>query len=330
MNYGQFLAKVITIVVAIIVIISVIANASKSKSVKDKLRIKKLNKRYSEYKEKLQHEVLPKAALKQFLKEEKQQAKIAKKGLNARPRVFVLNFNGDIKASATTALREEVTALLTIANPGDEVVLRLESPGGIVPCYGLAASQLQRLRDAKIPLTISVDKIAASGGYMMACVGNKILAAPYAIIGSIGVVAQLPNFHRLLKRNDIDFEQITAGEYKRTLTIFGENTEKGREKTQEDVNNIHEIFKDFIVANRPKLNIEEVATGEHWHGVQALALKLVDELVTSDEYLLRTSQDKDIYEINYELKKSLAEKFSLSIRAAYQAILPHDPTQMSV
>ncbi len=325
-EYGLFLAKVATLVLALIVLISfIIAAASKGKSAKEKLKIKKLNKRFEDYKDTLNDQILNKNELKQIAKTDKKKNKAAKKQPHTRKRVFVLDFNGDIKASATTSLREEVTAILTVANPSDEVVVRLESPGGIVPCYGLAASQLKRLRDRNIFLTIAVDKVAASGGYMMACVANKILAAPYSIIGSIGVVAQLPNFHRLLKKNNIDFEQITAGAYKRTLSMFGENTEKGREKVQEDVNNVHEIFKEFIIENRPNINIDEIATGEHWHGVQALNLQLIDELMTSDDYLLKSSFDKDIYEVHYEPKKSFADKFSLSLKKASDEFL--GPTQ---
>jgi serine protease SohB len=321
-QYGLFLAKVVTLVVAILIIISfIISAACKNKSSKDRLRIKKLNKHYEEYKEILNKELLDKEALKQVAKAEKQKKRAAKKAKESRKRIFVLDFNGDIRASATSSLREEITAILTIANKNDEVVVKLESPGGLVPCYGLAASQLKRLRDKNIFLTISVDRVAASGGYMMACVANKILAAPYSIIGSIGVVAQLPNFHRLLKRNDIDFEQITAGEYKRTISMFGENTEKGRQKVQQDVNNIQEIFKAFIAQNRPQLDINEIATGEHWHGVQAYDLKLVDELITSDDYLMAASTGSDIYALRYERKKSFMSKFSLSVKQAYNRLL---------
>lgn len=319
--YGLFLAKAATIVLAIIVTISfIIAAATKGKGGKERLKIQKINQKFAEFKETLNQEILNKHALKQLAKQKKQQDKKEKKADQTRRRIFVLDFNGDIKAQATSSLREEVTAILTIANKDDEVVVRLESPGGIVPNYGLAASQLKRLRDRNIFLTVTVDKIAASGGYMMACVANKILAAPYAILGSIGVVAQLPNFHRLLQKNNIDFEQITAGEYKRTLSMFGENTEKGREKVQEDVDSVHEIFKAFIVENRPFVNINEVATGEHWHGVVALKLKLVDDLMTSDDYLLSSSEQKDIYQVHYAQKKSLASKFSLSVQNAYNKV----------
>lgn len=321
-EYGLFLAKTITWVLAIIIVFAVIIGiASKGKAPKEKLKIKKLNKRYEDYKKSLSEEILTKAQLKKINKEEKAKLKNLKKQESTRKRIFVLNFDGDIKASATSSLREEITAILTIANSEDEVFLKLESPGGIVPSYGLAASQLKRLKDNKIYLTVGVDKVAASGGYLMACVADKILAAPYAIIGSIGVVAQLPNFHRLLKKKDIDFEQITAGEYKRTLSLFGEITEKGREKVQEDVDNIHEIFKSAVALQRPQADMNKVATGEHWHGMQALELKLVDDLMTSDDYLMKQSEAKDIYELHFTQKKTLLDKFSLSAKAMIASLM---------
>jgi serine protease SohB len=207
-------------------------------------------------------------------------------------------------------LRQEISAVLTIATPDDEVLVRLESGGGTVHGYGLGASQLQRIRDKDIPLTVSVDKVAASGGYMMACVANHIISAPFAILGSIGVLAQIPNLHRLLKKNKIDFEQLYAGEYKRTLTLFGENTEKGRAKMQEDLEDTHRLFKEFVKSQRPGLDIEKVATGEHWLGTRALELGLVDELKTSDDYLMSLRHEADLVRIEYTEKKKLLDKLS--------------------
>ena len=217
--------------------------------------------------------------------------------------MFVLNFHGDIRATAVTSLREEVTAVLTAAQPEDEVLVRLESAGGLVHGYGLAAAQLLRIRDRRLKLTVAVDKVAASGGYMMACVADRIIAAPFAILGSIGVIAQLPNFNRLLKKHDVDFEQFMAGEHKRTVTLFGENTDKGRQKFQEEIEDIHNLFKDFVRNHRPQVDRERVATGEHWFGARALDCRLVDELRTSDDYLLDASASADLYEIIYTGKK---------------------------
>ncbi len=318
-SYGLFTAKIFTIVFAILIlVVGILALTRKDKSAsKNKLVIKKLNEKFSELTETFQAEILDKKSYKQYLKQKKATEKKNKASEADKKRIFVLQFQGDIKASAVASLREEITAILQVATPNDEVLVCLESGGGLVTAYGLAASQLERIKKHNIPLTVTIDKIAASGGYMMACVANRILAAPFAVIGSIGVVAQVPNFHRLLKKKEIDFEQLTAGEYKRTLTMFGENTEKARLKFQEEIEEVHQLFKNFIQQNRPFINIQQVATGEHWLATKAQELQLVDELTTSDDYLLNASQHAAIYEIHYTTKKSLAEKFGITIHNAY-------------
>ncbi len=304
----------VAIIFTLVLFAGILALLSRGKQkLTGKICIKHLNKKWDETKEELLQEILPKKKFKAFLKQQKQAAK--KPTSQSQKSIFVLNFDGDVKGSAVTALREEVSAVLNIATPEDEVVVRLESPGGMVNAYGLAAAQLFRLREKNIPLTVTVDKVAASGGYMMACIANKILAAPFAILGSIGVIMQLPNFHRWLKEKNIDFEQITAGQYKRTLTLFGHNTEEGREKMREEIEDIHTLFKNLIQEYRPQLNIEQVSTGEYWLGKQALALKLVDGLTTSDDYLFEQSQTAAIYEICYTMKKSLAAKLSSAARS---------------
>lgn len=222
----------------------------------------------------------------------------------------MLDFDGDVKASEVEPLRQEISAVLLLAEAEDEIVIRLESPGGMVHEYGLASSQIERIKRKQIPLTICVDRVAASGGYMMACLADKLLAAPFAIVGSIGVIAQLPNFHRLLKKNDIDYEVLTAGEYKRTLTVFGENTEKGREKFVQELEETHDLFKGFVQEYRPQVDINSVATGEIWFGKQALENKLIDELSTSDQYLMDAADQADIFIVRYEEKKSLQDKIS--------------------
>ncbi len=315
---GKLVVLLVFLFILLIGIISIISRG-KEKVRGGHLTIKKLNEKYRNTTETLNAEILSKDQLKKWHKEQKKAEKIKKSNEKNDPNtpqknIFILNFDGDIKASAVTSLREEVTAILGIATPKDEVVVKIESGGGMVHAYGLAASQLMRIRQQKIPLTVIVDKVAASGGYMMACIGNKILSAPFAIIGSIGVIVQLPNFHRLLKEKQIDFEQITAGQFKRTLTLFGENTKPGREKMHEEVEDIHRLFKNLIKEHRPEIDIDSVATGEHWLGSQALELKLVDELRTSDDYLLAQSQHAELYEICYHMKKSLTEKISSSAR----------------
>lgn len=219
-------------------------------------------------------------------------------------RTFVLRFHGDIRASAVEALREEVSAVLRVARPGsDRVLLVLDSPGGVVPGYGLAATQLARLRTADIELVAVVDRVAASGGYMMAAVANRIVAAPFAVVGSIGVVAQIPNIHRLLKENNVDVELHTAGQYKRTLTLLGENTEAGREKFREELEQTHELFKSFLNRFRPQLDMEKLATGEHWLGEDALRLGLIDEIATSDDLIVEAVEQGEAFEITQPMKK---------------------------
>jgi len=341
-EYGLFLAKIVTFVVALGLVIALISSASakgRSKTDKGQIEVTKLNDRLSHMTESLKRVACDKAELKRQAKQEKQRqkreaaerkkqkAKSGKKEEGAveppsrKKRVFVLNFHGDIKASATENLREEISTLLSMAEAQDEVVVRLESGGGLVHSYGLASSQLARIRDRQIPLTVCVDKVAASGGYMMACVADRILAAPFAVLGSIGVVAQLPNFNRLLKKNQIDFEMFTAGEYKRTVTIFGENTKKGREKFMEDLEDTHQLFKEFVRQHRPQVDIDKVATGEIWFGRRAQKVNLVDELKTSDEYLLALSETADIFELRYSHKKSLPEKLGLATEGAVDRLL---------
>ncbi|MDH3859900.1 MAG: protease SohB, partial [Gammaproteobacteria bacterium] len=272
-------------------------------------------------KQKRQEIKLEHKARKKALKQGAKGATTGETGANAKPRVFVLDFVGDLRALAVARLRREITAVLSMAQASDEVVVRLESRGGMVHAYGLASSQLDRIKEHGVSLTVCVDKVAASGGYMMACVANKILAAPFAILGSIGVLAQIPNFNRLLKKHDIDFEMITAGEFKRTLTILGENTDKGREKFTEEIEDIHLLFKQFVTHHRPGLDIERVATGESWFGQRALDRALVDELITSDEYIAKACEDSDVFEVKYVEKKPLPERLGIVLQDTVDGLL---------
>ncbi|WP_122554373.1 protease SohB [Pseudomonas viridiflava] len=323
-DYASFLAKTVTLVVAIIVVLVAIASmrGKGRRKTAGQLQVTRLNDFYKGLRERLEQSLLGKDRLKALRKEQARALKKEKKDkVEEKARVYVLDFDGDIKASATESMRHEITALLTLATDKDEVVLRLESGGGMVHSYGLASSQLARIRQAGIPLTICIDKVAASGGYMMACIGNKIISAPFAILGSIGVVAQLPNVNRLLKKHDIDFEVLTAGEYKRTLTVFGENTEKGREKFQQDLDITHDLFKNFVASYRPQLSIDEVATGEVWLGMAALDKQLVDELKTSDEYLAERAKDADVFHLHYVQRKSLQERMGMAAAASADGLI---------
>jgi serine protease SohB len=334
-EYGLFLAKAITFIVSVGIILALVIGASQKNNREPEgiIDVTKINERYDDIKDRIKSVVYSDEVLKQEVKAakkkqklerkaEKKQQKIAakesseddSKETKSTKRVYLLDFDGDIKASAVDNLREEITAVLSLAREEDEVVVRLESAGGMVHSYGLASSQLARIKDKNIPLTVCVDKVAASGGYMMACVANTICAAPFAILGSIGVVAQLPNFHRLLKKNDVDFELFTAGEYKRTLTMFGENTDKGREKFTEDLEVTHELFKDFVSDQRPIVDIDKVATGEIWFGSQAKEQELVDQLTTSDDYIISQVDKAEIYHVQYTTKKSFTERLGMNVQ----------------
>ena len=320
-GYGVFILEVITLLLVVAAVVAmIIAMKQKKAHLHGELVITDLSKEFEENSKILSNFHLSEEELKEAEKAEKKAEKAKAKALKAqrkkgedteserKPSLYVLHFKGDISASETAALREEISAIVQVAKPNDEVLLCLESPGGVVHGYGLAASQLMRLKQHNIKLTVAVDKVAASGGYMMACVADKIVSAPFAIIGSIGVVAQIPNIHRLLKKHDVDVDVMTAGEYKRTVTMLGENTEKGKQKFQQELEETHQLFKQFVSQNRPHLDVEQVATGEHWFGQQALHLNLVDEIMTSDDLLLQAMKEKQLIGVKYVVKKSLLQK----------------------
>ena len=306
-EYGLFLLKVITILISFIVVISFIA-ASKKNSNQEGLDVENLNKKYKGLSDSLNKVVLQKDEWKAKQKDDKAIQKNHKKQKKRKPKAFVLDFLGDIKASAVPSLREEVTAILDVAKKNDQIILRLDNHGGVVHEHGLAASQLARIRQKKINLVVVVDKVAASGGYLMACVANKIYAAPFAILGSIGVIAQLPNFNRLLDNYGVDFEQVTAGQYKRNVTMFGKNTDEDREKLKDQLEEIHSLFKSSVNEYRPELNLDKVATGEYWYGTRALELGLIDEIKTSDELLLEMSKKYEIFSVKLKIKQPLKKR----------------------
>ncbi len=321
-DYGLFLAKAATIVVVVWVVLSMLVSFAHKQHEHDQIEIKNLNKKFEDTRLQMQQSLLSKKESKELLKQSKKENKKKQKEQSGdRKRVFVLNFVGNIKASAVKHLRKEITALLSVATPADEIVVCLENSGGLVHEHGFAASQLQRIRQREIPLTVAVDKVAASGGYMMACVANRIVAAPFSIIGSVGVLAQLPNFIRLLEKHGIDFEQVKAGDLKRTLTMFGKNTDEDRARLTEQMEETHELFKEFIAEQREVVDVQAIATGEHWLGKRALELKLVDELITSDDYLLRQSEHADIYEVKHAAPKTISEKLSSSVQMAFEKVL---------
>ena len=325
-NYLEFLAKAATVVVGVIAVIGVGVSMSLRRASSDPghLDVRKLNDRLEDMGRVMRQAFLPDSAFKKSIKQEDRARKKddkGKAGFDERRRVYVLDFDGDLQASKVDHLRNEITAILTSARDQDEVLVRIESPGGMVHGYGLAASQLERIRARKIRLVTAVDKVAASGGYLMASVSDHIIAAPFALVGSIGVVAQIPNVHRLLKKHDVDVEVLTAGKYKRTLTVFGENTDQGRAKFVEELEDVHALFQEFVQANRPQVSIEEIATGEAWYGRRALEHRLVDELSTSDAYLTKACDDADVYEVRWIEHKKPIERLVGQFADAMRGVL---------
>ncbi|HFI0121023.1 TPA: protease SohB [Streptococcus suis] len=318
-EYGIFFLKVVTFLLAILLFL-VLSTKIKSKKPDGQVTITDLSEKLLEQQEQFEKELLDKKAYKK-LQEERDQESSKQETEDPVKRLFVLDFEGDIQAKQVDNLREEITAILTLSSQGDEVLLRLESPGGSVYGYGLGASQLLRLKDKQIPLTIAVDKVAASGGYLMASVADTIVAAPFALVGSIGVVAEIPNIHRLLKKHEIDVNVMTAGKYKRTLTVIGENTPEGKEKFQEELNDVYALFKEFVSENRPILDIEQVSTGETWYGTSAKKVHLVDEIATSDDLILGQIHDKQVLLVKYEEKKSLINQIGVQVETSLSNLL---------
>ena len=355
-QYALFLAETATVVIAILsILIFILSQRRKLSTVSGRLSVKDISQEYEQIKDDVLMSSMDELEAKQYTKDLKKQKKLEKKQAKlaikqkqnknnnqvtetnitdnpnlqikvatangAKPKLFVLSFNGSMDAHEVEELRQEITAVLAIIKPEDQVVIKLESPGGVVHGYGLAASQLLRFRARNIPFTAVVDKVAASGGYMMACTANKIVAAPFAIVGSIGVVAQIPNFNRLLKKHDVDIELQTAGEYKRTLTMFGENTDEGRQKFKQELEETHLLFKDFVKEYRPNVDIEQVATGEHWFAAQAKDKGLVDQISTSDDFILSHLDTHKIISVSFQRKQKLSEKISKNVVKSVERLL---------
>ncbi|MDY3107507.1 MAG: protease SohB [Succinivibrio sp.] len=313
-NWGLFAVKLVTVLVFVFLLVSLLislAMQAKAHNEDDKDKIKfKFTNLFNFYKDNVdkldaaidefdesKSDKEKKAYLKQKVKalktapeklrEEKAERikKAEEQGEFCPEHLYVIDFDGDARASQVDELTSKVNLILAKATDKDEVIIKLTSPGGVVNGYGLCASQLERIRNKGINLVACVDTVAASGGYMMACVASKIVAAPFSYVGSIGVVAQIPNFNKVLKNHDVEYEQVTAGKYKRTLTMFGENTPEARDKFKQEITLIHNRFKAIVAKYRTKLDIENIATGEYWLAEDAKELNLVDQISTFDEYL---------------------------------------------
>lgn len=320
-EFGIFAGKLILVFLFIAGLALVLAGLVLRGKLKSELQVENINQKLDDLQHTLEGAILDKKSFKEASKEFKKKEKAREKSTQRRPHLFFLEFEGDIQASAVDELRDEVTTVLTVAQPGDEVVISIESPGGTVHGYGLAAAQLLRLKKAGLTLTACVDRVAASGGYMMACTAHKIVAAPFAIVGSIGVLAQVPNFNKLLKKHHVDYEEISSGDYKRTVSLLGEITDRGRIKFQEQISDTHELFKDFVKSERPAVDLTKVATGEYWYGLRSRDLNLVDVIMTSDEYLFSRKDEVEIFSIKLQKKKNFGDKIQDFLQKAASNII---------
>lgn len=322
-DYGLFLLQTLTVVVAVVLVIAVSSKISGGDEAKGAIKVTDLSRKIAEQKKYVgaivegalnsdQPTILER--LKNRLKKKSPKKSTAES--THRKLAVVLEFKGDMKASQVNGLREEVSAILLMDPIPDLVVLKLTSPGGLVHTYGLASSQLARLRDAGVESVACVDTVAASGGYMMAVCVDRIVAAPFAVLGSIGVVAQIPNIYRFLKNRDVDVELHTAGANKRTLTLLGENTPEGRKKFKQDLEQTHDLFKAWIAERRPELDLEAVADGSIFYGTDALTKGLCDQIATSDDVLMTLNQDHHLIALKWHEKKSLAARLGREASAA--------------
>ena len=322
LDIAAFALKALLIVAAIGALAVLVARLTRSGEPKDEeIKVRSLNERYDDMRDALNAALLDKKGRKALLKARKKEMKAKAKartgGEDPAKRLYVLAFKGDMRATAVKRLGHEIDAVLTVARPGtDEVALRLDSPGGTVTGYGLAAAEILRLRERKIAVTALVDQVAASGGYMMACAADRIVAAPFAVVGSIGVVAPVPNLHRLLKKNEIDFEEMTAGEWKRSVSVLGEITPAGREHFRGKLDATHGAFKTFVQQCRPNVDIDQVANGDHWLASEALALGLVDQLSTGDDFLFRARESARLFEVSTEARKTLLQQILSGVGVA--------------
>ena len=308
---------VVSVLICVLVPIFVIRKSSPIDKDKKSLKLENLKKEYNDYIRQFYQKTMNKKNFKKYLKgfyknEKKESPKTS---------LFVLSFKGDIMASQVKNLRDEISFILEVAKPKDEVVILIESRGGSVSHYGLAANQLQRLRERDIPLTVCVDKVAGSGGYLMACVGNQILSSPFAFIGSIGVMFGVPNVHDFLKKHDVNYEEFTAGKFKRTVTPFGKITEEKKDRLQSQLNLIHDQFKNFVRRYR-EIDLEETATGEAWLAEEALKKGLVDKLQCSDDYILEQMKTRNVYKVSLKSPQSFFERILSKRSVSEESLSP--------
>lgn len=235
-----------------------------------------------------------------------------------RKTAVLLSFNGDINATEVIEFGRAVSMIVQMKDLVSEVYIIINSGGGVVNGYGLLASEIERLHYSEIETYALIDQVAASGGYMAACVANHVVAAPFAYIGSIGVVSEMPNFNQILSDNGINIEQHTAGKSKRTVTPLGKITDEDRNEFKKKLERIHRSFINHVSHYRNINDADEnknsiIFSGDYWIAEETVELELglVDEISTSQEFLLDKMKEYNIIEITFQENKTKKSKLSL-------------------
>lgn len=211
----------------------------------------------------------------------------------------VLRFEGDTMATGRQDFARMVDEVLHNKERIQRVIVVVNSPGGGVSVYGQMFAGMERMRNAGVDVTACVDTYAASGGYLMSVPAQRIIAAPFAMVGSIGVVSEFMNFNKLLRRLGVEPMTITAGELKRTVTPLSEVTEENKAAYKAQLEAIHRQFI-AVVKKYREVDADRVCTGNHWTAAESVELKLnlVDGLATSQEYLFEANQTEDLVTIS--------------------------------
>jgi len=159
------------------------------------------------------------------------------------------------------------------------IVLRIESPGGVVaPCQEILV-EIEKVKQTK-PVVVSMGNMAASGGYYISAKADKIVALPGTLTGSIGVISQIPNVKGLYDKLGIEMQTFKGGKYKDMYSGLRELTPEEKEIMQQMVDNYYEQFVETVAEGRglSKEQVRSLATGQLYTGTEAKELGLVDEL----------------------------------------------------
>ncbi len=238
------------------------------------------------------------------------------------PRLAVLRFQGlrDLNASGDQRLSEAIDEVLVNRDHFEEAVVIIDSPGGTTHGYGHAYALLERLSASGLKVTACIDRIGASGGYLMALPADRILAGPFAIVGSVGVVAGIPNVKRLLEEKGVSYRLFVAGDKKRVVHFADDDGPEVREYMDEKLAGIHTQFLQAVEKHRgDRVKLDEVRSGDHWSAEESVekGLGLVDELQTSAEYLLE--RNREVALVMIERRVDITERFAGYLAARLSA-----------